>query len=187
MGFTKFTATALLAIGATLVTAGSVSAAPVTRTVTGHQDGVRYATGVTADGSAIATTLTAGHFSVSGDRKSVTITNSAGTVIASLPMAYQVAGQKFALTPVVSGQGRTLTLAPAGTPVATPAQKAAAQTQFVDKAADDIARHQYNAGVGALIGLGIGILIGLFFFGVGAIPGAVIGAGLGALIGWALP
>jgi hypothetical protein len=188
MKVTKFAAIALLTIGATAITAGSVYAAPAATApaAIGQQGAVSYSSKVGADGRGVVSTVTAGKFTLASDAKAVTVSDPAGAVIATLPMAFQVAGQKFSLVPTITDAGRTLALAPVGTPAASPAQQATAQHQFVDAAAD-LARHQYNAGVGALIGLGVGILIGLFFFGVGAIPGSIIGAGIGALIGWSCP
>lgn len=178
---TQFAATALLAIGATTITAGTAHATPVIQpALHGTDRGVTYVTHVDAGHAGVTTTLDAGTFSLAADARSVSVSDRAGTVVATLPMAFRVADRTFRLAPSIDSAGRTLTLTPVG---ATPA---APQPQFVDAAAD-LARHQYNAGVGALIGLGIGILIGGLGYLVGAIPGAIIGAGIGALIGWATP
>lgn len=196
MAINKFAATALLAIGATGITAGAVNAGPtVVHTdvrlvasdgMRGADQGVPSTTSLDPDTSSISTTLDAGRFALSEDRKVVTLLNEAGAEAASLPMAVQFAGSKFLLDPRIDESGRTLTLTPIGAPALTPDMKNQASLQFVD-AASDLQRHQYNAGVGALIGLGIGILLGLPFAVVGAIPGGVIGAAIGALIGWTLP
>jgi hypothetical protein len=196
-GIQRSAATAMIAIAASTIATATASAQPA---VGGHAErhsdaiatmrhdgvdhGVSYTTGFTPDGAGVATTVAAGRFAATADGRAVTLTDPAGAVITTLPTSARVDGRTVALRPTITGDGRTLVL----TPVAAPGALAAAQAQprFVDYYSD-LARHQYNAGVGALIGLGIGILIGGFGWLVGAIPGAIIGAGIGALIGWSLP
>ncbi|MGW4366343.1 hypothetical protein ACWEKT_11920 [Nocardia takedensis] len=178
----KFAATALLAVAATGVTAGVAAAQPVPSSefaVRGVDRGVSYVAAPTADGRGITATVESGRFLLAADSRSVTLTDAAGAVVATVPLGLQAAGTTIALTPGIDADGRTLTLRP---------QAEAGQTaQAIDEAADTLARKQYNAGVGAVIGAGIGAVIGFFLGGVGALVTVPIGAGIGALIGYSTP
>ncbi|NUS44929.1 MAG: hypothetical protein HOQ24_14735 [Mycobacteriaceae bacterium] len=185
--YSQLAAIAVLTAGATAVCAGTAYAGPAVAaapTVRGLDHNVHYAARI--DDRAVVATLDNGTFAQNGDGTEVLVRDRDGVVVGRVPLAYRMHGRNFGLQSTIGGGGRTLTLAAVGAPRPGRADKDAAAKQFADSAAD-LARHQYNAGVGALIGLGAGILIGLLFFGVGAIPGAIIGAGLGALIGWTLP
>ncbi|WP_040825066.1 hypothetical protein [Nocardia jiangxiensis] len=177
----KFAATALLAIGATGVTAGVVQARPVTPAATaiqGADHGVQYSVAPTADDTGVATTVAAGRFALAPDARSVTLTNASGAVVATVPLGLQSAAGIVGLTPRIANDGRTLTL--------TPQSASSNVVQSIDEA-DTTARKQYNAGVGALIGAGIGAVIGFFLGGVGALVTIPLGAGIGALIGYSTP
>ncbi|MFF3229046.1 hypothetical protein ACFYV7_40090 [Nocardia suismassiliense] len=193
----SLTGTAVLAIGAIGLTTGTVHAAPLPAdsvdaqsTVTelrGEAQGVGLTVSPTADSSGVRTVLDAGGFALTPDGRGVTVSDENGTVLETLPLAYQVADRTYDLRPEVGDAGRSLVLTPVGLPAADPAQRAELPLHFVADASD-LARHQYNAGVGALIGGGLGALIGFFVVPiVGAIPGGVIGALLGAGIGWVQP
>ncbi|RMI30358.1 hypothetical protein [Nocardia stercoris] len=193
MKISKLVATALLATSATAITTVTAyaqdfpadpQAAP--SSFHGSEAGMSYTTALDPAGGRVVATLDEGRFTLADDGDSVIVTDPAGTVMATVPLAVQVAGQPYALRPSIENDGRTMALAPIGAPLLDPAALDRAQLHYADEAAD-LARHQYNAGVGALIGLGVGLLAGVWFFFVGAIPGAVIGAGIGALIGWFLP
>jgi hypothetical protein len=185
MKVNAFTATAVLAIGATGLTAGTVNAQPAVATdnaVRGVEHGIEYAAAPAADGNGVITTVASGSFALTGNAQSVTLSDSAGNVVATLPLAFQTADAKFGLAPQISDAGRTLTLTPVGARVDTQQN-----ARFIDEAADTLARKQYNAGIGALIGAGIGGVIGFFLGGVGALVTVPIGAGIGALIGFSTP
>ncbi|WP_054813022.1 hypothetical protein [Nocardia arizonensis] len=178
----KFAATALLAVGATGITAGVAAAQPVSNTefgVRGVDHGIAYVAAPSADGRGITTSVDAGRFVLAADGRSVSLTDAAGGVVATVPLALRAVNQTIALAPRIDAEGRTLTL----TPQADAAQTATA----IDEAADTLARKQYNAGIGALIGAGIGAVIGFFLGGVGALVTVPIGAGIGALIGFSTP
>ncbi|WP_067890168.1 hypothetical protein [Nocardia vaccinii] len=177
----KFAATALLAIGATGVTAGVVQAQPVTPAATGIQGadhGVQYSVAPTADHTGVAATVAAGRFALAPDARSVTLTDAAGAVVATVPLGLRSAAGIVGLTPRIGNDGRTLTL--------TPQSASSNIVKSIDDA-DTTARKQYNAGVGALIGAGIGAVIGFFLGGVGALVTIPLGAGIGALIGYSTP
>ncbi|MEU6559745.1 hypothetical protein [Nocardia nova] len=176
----KFAATALLAAGATAAAAGIAQAAPVAAApvaVHGVEQGVGFVTSPTADHTGLTTTVADGTFTVTGD--SVTLTDAAGRAVTSVPLGLRTAAGTVGLTPLIENSGRTLTLTP---------QTATTQTaQAIDEASDALARKQYNAGVGAAIGGGIGAVLGFFLGGVGALITIPIGAGIGALIGYSTP
>ncbi|MFI6041196.1 DUF6861 domain-containing protein [Nocardia sp. NPDC051321] len=190
------TATALLSIGAVATVTGSAYAQPMQiehnqvqpagDVLQGEDHGVGIATGLAPDANSVVSELNGGTFALSGDGKAVTATADDGTVLDTMPLAYQAGGHTFDLTPQIDETGRKLTLTPVGSPTMDQAQRSDLQLHFVDYASD-LARHQYNAGVGALIGGGVGALIGMPFFGVGMIPGAIVGALVGAGIGWVSP
>jgi hypothetical protein len=190
MKSSKAAAIACLIIGSLGLTAGIVHAQPAVppSTVDGTDLGLHYAMTLDPDAGTVRATIDEGKFTLSPDTKVVMVTDPSGAVLATLPMAVRAVGQpgKTALIPRVDPSGRTLTLTPLGARPQPLQVRDQARAQYVDAAAD-LARHQYNAGVGALIGLGVGILIGIWFLVVGAIPGGLIGAGIGALIGYCLP
>lgn len=165
-------------------------AQPSAAVVHATDHGVSYTTRQAADGTGVVTTLDAGRFALTSDAKAVTVSDPAGNVIATLPMGFQVAGQRFGLRPLIEQAGRSLTLQPVGAQPAAPAARVQAQARFVDEAAD-LARHQYNAAVGAVIGGAIGALLGFFPWVlpnlIGAVVIGLIGAGVGAGVGWILP
>ncbi|WP_109527002.1 MULTISPECIES: hypothetical protein [Nocardia] len=168
-----FAATALLAIGATGITAGAAAAQPVSDTeaaIHGVEHGIGYVAAATADRTGVTATVDAGRFTLAPDAASVALTDNAGNIVASIPLA---AAQSTAR---ISAEGRTLTFTP---------QSASAQA--IDEAADTLARKQYNAGIGALVGAGIGAVLGFFLGGVGALVTVPIGAGIGALVGYSTP
>ncbi|BCK57493.1 hypothetical protein [Nocardia wallacei] len=177
----RIAATALLAIGATGVTAGVVGAAPAPAAeagISGVDHGIAYVSAPTADHTGVSTTVTAGRFTLAPDGRAVTLTDVAGREVVTVPLAVRVAGGTVGLTPRIDPAGRTLTLT---------ADSAAAQVaQHIDEA-ETQARKQHNAVVGALIGAGIGAVIGFFLGGVGALVTVPIGAGIGALIGYSTP
>ncbi|WP_216900399.1 hypothetical protein [Nocardia alni] len=183
-----------MTIGSLAVTAGAVHAQPVTAstatsaTVNGSDDGVNHTIVLDPDAGTVSTVIDRGKFQVTPDGKAVTVTDTAGDVLARIPMAVRMIDHegKYALMPTVGKSGRTLTLTPLDAPIQPQQIRDAARAQFADQNAD-VLHHQYNAGVGALIGMGAGILIGIWFLLNGAIPGAPVGAGIGALIGYALP
>ncbi|MBF6175754.1 hypothetical protein [Nocardia blacklockiae] len=184
MTASKFAAAALLAVGATAVTASVVHAAPAPEAtaagiaVRATDHGVAYTTAPTADRRGVQTTVESGRF-VAADATTVALTDAAGNTVATVPLGLRTAGGTVALAAQIGADGRTLTL--------TPQTASAPTAQAIDEAADTLARKQYNAGIGALIGAGIGAVLGFFLGGVGALITIPVGAGIGALIGYSTP
>ncbi|MEU6562604.1 hypothetical protein [Nocardia nova] len=167
---------ASVAISATAATAHAepvpVLSAPIE--LTDH--GIGY-TVTGTDGNRVVARATNGRFAASSDAGSVAVVDAAGAPVTAIPLGLRTAESGVIhVAASISDDGQTLTLTPAS-PRAHP----------VDDASDIIDRKQHNAGVGALIGGGIGAVLGFFLGGVGALVTIPIGAGIGALIGYATP
>ncbi|MFD4432357.1 hypothetical protein [Nocardia sp. NPDC058497] len=113
----------------------------------------------------------------------VTLADPAGRVVATVPTHIVTDAGNFDLAAGIAADGQSVTLRPVAAPAVVTDNKAA----FVDEAGDTLARKQHNAGIGALIGAGIGAVPGFFLGGVGALVTIPIGAGIGALIGYSTP
>ncbi|MBF6297790.1 hypothetical protein IU459_09555 [Nocardia amamiensis] len=180
MNIRKYVATAMLAIGATAVTAGtaygSPSAAPAATTAPvltdqGIDHGIGYQSVLDSD-ARLVTTVANGKFSLTGE--TVTLADANGAPVATIPLAHQIGEQRVALAPVVADEGRRLELTNSAVPTGTDISYAGDQYR--------LQRAGQAAGIGALIGalIGLPLLIGI-------IPGAVFGALLGAAIGYSMP
>lgn len=183
MMFRTLTATTLTAAAITCA-AATASAQPApgsgpdaAASVHATEQGIGYTITATGDGRAAVTRLEDGRFVVGPDAATITLTDTAGRTVATIPLGLPTDSGIEAIAASITDGGRTLTLTP----------QAAAPVRPIDEAADTVARKQHNAGVGALIGAGIGAVIGFFLGGVGALVTVPIGAGIGALIGYATP
>ncbi|MGW6334734.1 hypothetical protein [Nocardia rhamnosiphila] len=183
MRIKQLAATALISIGALGVAAGTAQAQPVATEVAvrGAEQGIGYVVAPNEAGTAIVTTLDAGSFALTADGAAVTLSDPAGRVLTTLPLGVAAAGRTAPLASAISADGRTLTLTP---DASTPAGQHVAQL-VADP--DTESRKLHNAGIGALIGGGIGAVLGFFLGGVGALITIPIGAGVGALIGYSTP
>ncbi|MBF6171063.1 hypothetical protein [Nocardia blacklockiae] len=184
MKLETFTAAALAAAALTAAaTAADAQPAPATTaaatsSVRAVDHRVGYTVASSADGGAV-TTLDGGRFAPAADAASVAVIDAAGTIVDTIPLGLPTSSGLVAVAAAIAEDGRTLTL--------TPQSTSAPAAQTINEASDTIARKQHNAGVGALIGTGIGAVIGFFLGGVGALVTVPIGAGIGALIGYATP
>ncbi|NKY58890.1 hypothetical protein [Nocardia flavorosea] len=177
-------ATALLSIGALGAAAGTAHADPRAAAevaVRGTEQGVGYVAAPNEAGTAVVTTLDTGSFRLAAGGAAVLLADAAGHTLTTLPLGVTAAGTTAPLAAAVSADGRTLTLTPEA---ATPARDHLAQL-VADPGTE--ARKMHNAGIGALIGGGIGAVLGFFLGGVGALITIPIGAGIGALIGYSTP
>lgn len=187
MRYKKFAATALLAVAATGVTAGTSYAAPTppaaqdqsaaAPAVTGADQGVGYALQLADAGKSVVTSVTGGAFSVDTDNRSVTLKNSAGETVTSIPLTATAKGQEVNIAAAVADEGRQLTL----TPQVAPTANAPVAAEFIGAQEWFFAELQ-RASLGALVGGLIGAAIGIVFFGVGILPGAVLGALIGLAV-----
>ncbi|WP_459546524.1 hypothetical protein [Nocardia sp. X0981] len=177
-------ATTLISIGALGIAAGTAQAGPQAATevaVRGAEQGVGYVVAPNEAGTAVVTTLDTGSFRLTADGAAVALSDPAGQVLTTLPLGVTTADGTVPVAAAISADGRTLTLTP---DASTPAGQHIAQL-VADP--DTEARKLHNAGIGALIGGGIGAVLGFFLGGVGALITIPIGAGVGALIGYSTP
>ncbi|GAB2537803.1 hypothetical protein [Nocardia heshunensis] len=174
MRIAKIAATALLSVAALCVASVTAHGEPAVAQpgITGVDRGVDYSVSLAPDRSAVTTTLTAGHFELTG--AAVNIIAPSGEVIASLPLTYQAADRTLTVVPEVNAAATQLTVRPSDpADIAAPNGDVAA-LQNVANAGSIVA--------GALIGCIVGIVIGIWFFLVGAIVGCGVGGLLGAII-----
>lgn len=187
MRYKKFAATALLAVAATGVAAGTSYAAPVppaaqdqaaaAPTVTGTDQGVGYALQLSDAGKSVVTSVTGGAFSVDTDNRSVTLKNAGGETVTTIPLTATAKGQEVHIAAAVADEGRQLTL----TPQVAPTANAPVAAEFIGAQEWFFAELQ-RASLGALVGGLIGAAVGIVFFGVGILPGAVLGALIGLAV-----
>ncbi|MEV6277681.1 hypothetical protein [Nocardia sp. NPDC051832] len=196
MRISRITATALLSLAATGLASGVVQAEPAPAPpaqvapaddapldLRGSFKEVGYQVAVAEDRKSTVTTLQNGRFALVADEKVVTVADSAGQIIAALPMTIDVEGRKIDLRPVIDEAGARLSLAP-NTPVDGPVREISSQERFFA----DIERYQPQILEGAAIGAAIGFLagfpLGLFVFDVVTVPIAtVVGGVIGAFAG----
>lgn len=191
MRITKFTATAVLAIGATGIAAGTAYAAPAQpapQPVHAQQSNTSpmvhttdHGVGVTSQfvaDSGFVTTLDSGTFALSADRKTVNVANAEGVVFATLPTGVQVGEHRVMLAPTIDQAGRKLVLSPIGVPADTVLKNINSQQWFFNEL--------QHAALGGIIGALVG---GFIFPGIflAFIPSAIIGGIVGLLIAGGQP
>ncbi|MFC9440374.1 hypothetical protein [Nocardia sp. NPDC057030] len=187
MKYKKFAATALLAIAATGVSAGTAYAAPTppavqdqtaaVPSVKGDDQGVSYALQLADAGKSVVTSVTGGAFSLAADKQSVTLTNAAGQTVTSIPLTQPVKGEQVEIAAAIADDAKQLTL----TPKVAPNANAPVAAEFIG-AQDWFFAELQRASLGALVGGLIGAAVGILFFGVGILPGAVLGAIIGLAV-----
>ncbi|WP_234391073.1 DUF6861 domain-containing protein [Nocardia suismassiliense] len=187
MKYKKFAATALLAIAATGVAAGTAYAAPVppavqdqttaAQTVKGTDQGVSYALQLADAGKSVVTSVTGGAFSLAADKQSVTLTNAAGEAVTTIPLTATAKGEQVEIAAAIADDAKQLTL----TPKVAPSANAPVAAEFIGAQEWFFAELQ-RASLGAAVGGLIGAAIGFLFFGVGILPGAVLGALIGLAV-----
>ncbi|WP_051407023.1 DUF456 domain-containing protein [Nocardia sp. CNY236] len=174
VNFRKYAATAMLAIGTTAIAAGTAHGTPTAETVLADQGidhGIQYESVLDSD-ARLVTTVADGRFELT--EGAVTLSDEDGALVATIPLAHEIANDTVTLEPVVADDGRRLELTNSALPSGTNIGYAADQYR--------LQRAGEAAGIGALIGalIGLPLLIGI-------IPGAVFGALLGAVIGYTQP
>lgn len=191
MNLRSLTATAALAIAALGISAGTSYAdpAPLPGPV-GYESRVIDKT--------VVTTLTGGLFELKDAGKSVDVKDSAGNVLVSLPMAYNLDNLQFPILSQVADAGTKLILTPG-----TERAKAIAQPTLLHEVAsvdeNQKAMSAFSSqlgiamAIGGLVGLTIGAVVGgvLGLLGVFAGPtviatvltGIAVGAGVGSILG----
>lgn len=172
----KFAVTALLAAVVTVVTdvaAGTAHAAPPAPpvpVVQGVDHGVGYTLQPAEAGAALVAGVTGGAFTLGENREAVVLRNSAGTVVAAIPLVAGIADRRVGLAPTISPDGHRLTLR-----AVKPVMRRKDFRTSLDWWNFELGKAAPGAGIGALIGAAIGFI----FLGIGWIPGALIGAAIG--------
>jgi hypothetical protein len=115
----------------------------------------------------IVAAVTGGAFSLDADQKSVSVKNSEGIVVTSIPLKAKVGDQLIPIATTIDASAQKLTL----TPDVQPTAGAVAATAEAISSQDWFFSELQRASLGAVIG---GI-IGFFFFGIGLPVGALIG------------
>ncbi|MBH0779706.1 hypothetical protein [Nocardia bovistercoris] len=175
MKYKKFAATALMAVAATGIAAGTSGAAPAAPApavqsqaapaVQGADQGVNYA--VQSLDKSIVASITGGAFSLDSDSKNVVVKNAEGQVVTAIPLKAQVGDKLISIGAAIDPSAQQLTLTPEVTPTA---DAVAAKAQAIGSQEWFFAELQ-RASLGAVIGA----IIGFFFFGVGLPIGALVG------------
>ncbi|WP_019925909.1 hypothetical protein [Nocardia sp. BMG111209] len=185
MRISTFTATALVAIAATGIAAGTAAADPVvtapdqvqtqstTPAVHGTDQGVGYTTTLADAGKSIVTAVTGGRFALDTVGKNVTLTNDAGQVVMQYPLVVVSKEGKGEVAADISADGSQLTLTPHAAHVGAVKDISAQDWFFAEL---------QHASLGAAVGALLGALIGIWFFGVGLIPAALLGGVIGLLV-----
>ena len=172
MKLKKFAATAILAVAATGITAGVAQGAPAP-VAQAQQTQV-----VSADGVNLGVTF--------GDDGTVTF-SGAQFAVKDNTLEISKDGRQLAALPLTLDEGRQLAATLADNAVTLKAGT------NVKAAATDVNGAQWfnyelqRAAPGAAVAAIIGGVIGLFFFGIGVIPGALLGTAAGLLISGGQP
>lgn len=176
----KSAAVAVLALGITCAATGITQAEPAPTAPASTHEIVTSAHGIdsvgsyfarmTPDGSGVATTLDSGRFTLAPDAKSVTVADTSGKAVTTLPLSLHTADRDIPLAASIEDQGATLTLRPVGAPVR-------------DISSQDRWNEQVQRGTfGAMIGAAIGGIITIPFW-IFILP-PLLGIGIGAAIGF---
>lgn len=168
MKLKKYAAIAVFAIASMGIAGGTAHADPVAPSkvevpvANGAQILANFANG--------AVTLTGAEFKVDGDTLKVTHSGQTHDV----PLQYK--GNKVEAAAAADGKSATV----------RPGKNVAAKATDINGA--QWFNYELNrAAPGALVGAIVGGIIGIFFFGIGVIPGALLGAAAGLLIAGGQP
>ncbi|WP_433206242.1 hypothetical protein ACQP1G_19530 [Nocardia sp. CA-107356] len=175
MKYKKFAATAMMAVAATGIAAGTSGAAPAAPApavqnqaapaVQGEDHGVNYA--VQLVDKSIVAAVTGGAFSLDADQKYVSVKNTEGAVVTSIPLQAKVGDQLIPIAATIDASAQKLTLTPDVKPTASATAASAEAISSQEWFFSELQR--------ASLGAVIGGIIGFFFFGIGLPVGALIG------------
>ncbi|MFE3444440.1 hypothetical protein ACFXNW_15535 [Nocardia sp. NPDC059180] len=188
MKFGTFAATAVVAVAAIGISAGTAHSKPQTVTeelrTQGVEQGIDYTTTADRSGRKITTKVEDGKFEVVADEKSDTeravLKSDKGDVVAEIPLAYEISGSRVTVAHEIADNGRELTL------TTKPSAKEIGEMRPISSMSRLVAELEKNVvGVvaGAVIGGLIGAVIGMGFFTLLTGP---IGAVVGGLAGGAI-
>lgn len=174
----KFAAATLPLVAAVAVGAGTSAAEPAAAPAIGYE--------TTLIGDKIVTTLSGGHFELTGT--TVDIKDTAGNTAMTLPLSFRQDGLEFPMPHALREAGTVLELTvvkdvaqarpAAATPVASPFENQRAQDAF-------LSQFGIATAIGGFIGTIVGGLIGLtgIVGGPTVVASVIAGAALGGIIG----
>lgn len=160
-------ATALVAVAATLFVPGQAQAQTTAVRLGGHDHGVGYTVGTSADTRSALVSLDSGTFTFDRAAGAFLVHRGDGAVVAALPTRWAVGGARVELSGRISSSGRSVTL------VAGPRHPSAAERWNAAL---------QNATLGAIAGAGIG-LIGIMLFVLPVLVTVPVGAVIGFFVG----
>ncbi|GAB2697861.1 hypothetical protein [Nocardia thraciensis] len=181
-----FAATALMVVAAVGITAGTVNASPATPdrelASSGVDQGVGYRATLSEDDRVLTTVVDNGRFETVADGSRVVLRSAADTVIAEVPLTFDVKGHRLPVAQQISADGRTLSL----TPRVTAAD--IGEMQPIDpmgRLVTELNKNVVGMVVGGVLGGLIGAVLGMFFLSwltgpIGLLVGALAG---GAIMG----
>jgi uncharacterized protein YcfJ len=139
----------------------------------------------------VVTTIQEGRFDLVRDNKVVSLTDRNGQVVAALPTALKIGGQRIELAPVIDEAGTRLSLTPISSSE-EPLRDVNTQVRFFSEVEKSMPQVLTGAAIGAAIGFVLGFPLGLFVFDFITVPittvvGGVIGAFAGLSVGGGEP
>jgi hypothetical protein len=152
---------------------------------------IGYHVAATENRHAVVTTIQDGRFDLVRDNKVVSLTDRNGQVVAALPTALKIGGQRIELAPVIDEAGTRLSLTPISSSE-EPLRDVNTQVRFFSEVEKSMPQVLTGAAIGAAIGFVLGFPLGLFVFDFITVPittvvGGVIGAFAGLSVGGGEP
>ncbi|WP_433198806.1 hypothetical protein ACQP1G_04980 [Nocardia sp. CA-107356] len=193
MRISTITATALLALAATTMGTSVVHAEPVPPAPNSTADvpldlqgvfqQIGYHAAATENRHAVVTTISEGRWDLVRDNKVISLTDHNGQVVAALPTALKIGGQRIDLVPVIDEAGTRLSLTPIST-IEEPVRDVSTQERFFGQIEKSMPQVLTGAAIGAAIGFVLGFPLGLFVVDFVTVPiTTVVGGVIGAFAG----
>ncbi|GAB2720918.1 hypothetical protein [Nocardia thraciensis] len=191
MRLERIVVTSLVAIAATGIASVTANSEPTPtprdsrhsetpRSIHGTDHDIGFTTGFTSGRDGVVTTLEAGRFDLAVSKESVDLIGRDGLPFATVPLTVHAANRQVALRPTIEDQGRKLTL--------HPVDLSPGELRAIDEH-QPTAEERWNAEVqrasfGAMVGGGIGLVIGLALGGLILFPIPIATTAIGAGIGF---
>ncbi|WP_280234646.1 hypothetical protein [Nocardia cyriacigeorgica] len=188
MKFGTFAATAVVAVAAIGISAGTAHSKPPKVSeelrAQGVEQGIDYTTTTDRAGRTITTKVDDGRFEVVADEQGAgeraVLKSEDGAVVAEIPLAYEISGSRMTVAHEIADDGRELTL------TTKPSAEEIGEMRPISSMSRLVAELEKNVvGVvaGAVIGGLVGAVIGMGFFTLLTGPiGAVVGGLAGGVI-----
>ncbi|MFD0365103.1 hypothetical protein ACFQZZ_27030 [Nocardia sp. GCM10030253] len=176
-----FAATAVLAVAAVGITAGTVNAKPaeVVKEISasGVEQGIGYRTVVSDVAGVITTAVDGGTFEVIDSGAKVALKSASGAVVTEVPLTFDISGSRMSVAHEISDNGRKLALTPQVD------AKNIGEMQPISSMArlvTELNKNVVGVVAGGVLGGLIGAVVGLGFFSIitgpiGLLVGAIAG------------